>query len=139
MTTPKDDLAALIASVPVRSVSGPESPTRVDLQAQDPVQVVRPSSQEIRASVPELSEMAAKVARMEAMLDESAKERIRRQARDEFDAERRKMMAEESERQRIESERKLKTLAQYVAITTALLTTLSGIAVQMFNAYQAGK
>ena len=134
-----EDLAALAASVPVRSVTGPDTPTRIDMPQQGALPLVRPSSQEIRASVPELVELGARIARIENLLDESAKERLIRKGRDEGEAERRKLLADEDERRRIEADRKAKTLGQYVAITTALLTTLGSIAVQLFNAAQAGK
>lgn len=139
MAPTKEDVAAIVASVPVRSVSGPETPTRVDIPQHLSAHVVHPSSQEIRASVPELVELGARIARIEGLLDESAKERLIRKGRDEGEAERRKLLADEEERRRVEADRKAKTLGQYVAITTALLTTLGSIAVQLFNAAQAGK
>ncbi len=137
--TKDDQLAALMASVPTRAVTGPESPTRVDIPAASVAPVLRPSSQDIRASVPELVDLGTRIARIESLLDDSRIERMRRQARDEVEAERRKLMSEEAERQRHESERKARDVGRWVAITTALLTTLGTVAVQVFNAAQGAK
>lgn len=134
MSALREDIAALAASVPTRTVVPADTPTRVDLPAVDHGPVMRPSSQEIRAALPEvvalvsrMDEQDRRLARIEAMMGEAATERIRRQAKEELERDLKAM-------QKAEDERRAKNVGRWIAVTTALLTTLGGIIVQIVQA-----